>query len=73
MAAITLEDRVAELEKKVARLLEEKTEEQTPVPWWEQITGVFKDCPAFDEAERLGREWREAQRMEYDEDATPPA
>ena len=30
-------------------------------PWWKRIAGVFADDPAFDEAMRLGREYREAQ------------
>lgn len=42
-------------------------------PRWKQIIGVFKNDPLFDEAERLGREGREAQRMEYDDDADTPA
>ena len=39
-------------------------------PWWEQISGVFKDCPEFEEAARLGREWRESQRMDYNDIGT---
>lgn len=30
-------------------------------PWWQRIRGTFKDDPAYDEAMRLGREWRESQ------------
>ena len=31
-------------------------------PWWEEISGSFANDPAFDEAMRLGREWRESFR-----------
>ena len=56
----TLEKRVEELEKKVA-LLSEKEILPAPKkdPW--RTFGVFKDDPYFDEAVRLGREYREQQ------------
>lgn len=31
------------------------------VPWWEKITGTFKDDPEYDEAMRLGAEYRRSQ------------
>ena len=31
-------------------------------PWWKEIAGIFADDPAFEEAMRLGREWRESFR-----------
>ena len=74
MATGTLEERLMAVEAELARLkalLPPDTEASNP--WWEQISGVFKDDPLFDEAERLGRAWREAQRMEYDEDADASA
>ena len=69
MAATSIEDRLDAIEKELSEVkkrLEEKLPTST-IPWWEQISGTFKDCPAYDEAMRLGREWRESQRMEYDE------
>lgn len=42
-------------------------------PWWEEISGVFKDSAEFEEAMRLGQEWREAQRIQYDEAIEPRA
>ena len=27
-------------------------------PWWLKVAGSFKDDPTFDEATRLGLEWR---------------
>ena len=70
MATLEIEERLFRLEAEVAQL-KVKVSQTTdnPVPWWQQISGVFKDDPLFDEAERLGREWREAQRMEYDENS----
>lgn len=38
-------------------------------PWWGKIRGTFKDDPEYDEAMRLGREWRTSQRQECDENA----
>ena len=61
--AVELESRVAVLEAKVERL---QRELQAVVPdgrpWWQQIAGSFADDPAFEEAMRLGREYRESLR-----------
>ena len=75
MAARTLEDRVTIIEQELERLKQQlqAAKLQDTEPRWKQIVGVFKDDPLFDEAERLGREWRESQRMEYDDDADTPA
>jgi hypothetical protein len=34
-------------------------------PWWEKIAGSFADDPDFDEAERLGREWRKSAQDDW--------
>jgi len=63
MAATQLEERIAVLEHEVASLkhrLEQAAPQ--PQPWWERISGTFADDPIFDEAMRLGREYRESQR-----------
>lgn len=68
----TLEERVAVLEAQMASLKLEQTqppETMDKVPWWEQIRGWAKDDPLYDEAMRLGREWREAQREEHEDEA----
>ncbi len=69
MTTFEVEERLARLEAEVEALKRERAD-ITPVqqPWWEQISGVFKDSPEFEEAVRLGREWRESQRMDYDTD-----
>jgi hypothetical protein len=69
MTAITLEERVKVLENQVKTLtdtvLEIPQNAAIPAsPWWKKIVGVYKDDPEFDEAERLGRAYRESQRPE---------
>ncbi len=59
----TLEAEVALLKSKVVE--KNKTSEE---PWWKNHVGVFADDPAHEEAMRLGREYRESQKMVYDED-----
>jgi hypothetical protein len=61
MTVAQLERRVDVLEEQVARLKLELEEIRGPqVPWWQEIAGSFANDPAFDEAMRLGREWRES-------------
>jgi hypothetical protein len=64
-----LENRIAVLEAEVA-LLKNKVEkkEEAKKPWWEEIAGTFADDPAYEEAMRLGREYRLSQREDYDKD-----
>lgn len=63
MAVPQIEQRVAALEAEVT-LLKQKLEAVTKptTPWWQQIVGTFADDPAFEEAMRLGREYRESLR-----------
>jgi hypothetical protein len=61
--AIPLEERVAALEAELARLkamLDRlPSEEQRG---WEKIAGAFAGDPAFLEAMRLGKQWRDSHR-----------
>jgi hypothetical protein len=61
--AETLEKRVKRLEKKVAELsagvLRPKRSKD-----WRRTIGVFHNDPEFEEAVRLGREYREQQTYE---------
>ena len=70
MATSSLEERVAELEAEVKQLKQKHNaaDAQDNRPWWEQIRGTFKDDPDYDEAMRLGREYRESLRPKDDED-----
>lgn len=61
MPVLPLEERVALLETEVLSLKRLLTPSSSDQPWWEQISGTFADTPAFDEAVRLGRIYREAQ------------
>jgi hypothetical protein len=61
--AQTLEQRVEQLEKKVAELSgKTASTARRKDPW--RTYGVFKDDPDFEEAVRLGREYREQQTYE---------
>ena len=61
----TLEKRVEELEKKLAELSGKPGPAvRKKDPW--RTFGIFKDDPDFEEAVRLGREYRE--RQTYDEE-----
>ena len=72
MSTTTLEERVALLEQEVLQL-KRQLQKPTGAPWWEQISGVFANVPAFDEAVAFGRKYRESQRQDGDEDADVPA
>jgi hypothetical protein len=67
-----LEERVALLEEEVRRLRAQVARGagaisgQTAPDFLEQFAGVFRDDPTFDEAVRLGREWREQDRPPQD-------
>ena len=64
----TVEERLTRLEEEVARLKgAKKSGEANALPWWEKIRGSFKDDPDYDEAMRLGRQWRESFRPKEDE------
>ena len=64
MATKSLKERVAALEAEVARLKAqmEQGEKIPDRPWWEQIAGTFAHDPYYEEAMRLGREYRESLR-----------
>lgn len=58
MATSSMEKRLSALEQEVERL---KAQLDTR-PWWEKVAGSFANDPMFDEAMRLGREYRESLR-----------
>jgi hypothetical protein len=68
MAIAELEKRLARLEAEVERLKQERSvAAPAKKPWWEEIRGLFKDDPAYVEAMRLGREWRQSQPLAEEE------
>lgn len=69
MTKSELEDRVATLEKQVARLQQQvesmagKEGHPNPHgPWWREGAGRFAGDPVFEEIVRLGRAYRESTR-----------
>jgi hypothetical protein len=72
MSNTEVEKRISVLESELALLKQkfEKIEEKNKpeVPWWKERMGIFADDPAHEEAMRLGREYRLAQREDYDKD-----
>ena len=71
MAAGTIEERLVTLETRLDDLqhqIEARLPAAAPKPkrGWKAIVGTFADDPLYDEAMRLGREWREHQHDETD-------
>jgi hypothetical protein len=63
MAAPELEQRVAALEAEVKQLKEQvKKAVSSQGDWLDEIFGVFDNDPIYEEAMRLGREYRESLR-----------
>jgi hypothetical protein len=58
-----IKSRVEELEREV-KLLKLKAEgvDKSDPRWWLATAGMFKDDPWFEDAVRLGREYRESLR-----------
>jgi hypothetical protein len=67
MSTQLLEDRVAALEEEVAQLKRDReTVPSAQLPWYDRVFGMFADDPLFEEAVRLGKEYRESLREESD-------
>ena len=64
MASDTLERRVTAVERELAQLKKRlaKADGRAGAPRWEKIFGSFADSEGFEEAVRLGREYRESLR-----------
>ena len=64
----SMEERLSTLEDEVGRLKKaNQSSNFDSLPWWEKIRGTFKDDPDYDDAMRLGREWRESFRPKDNE------
>lgn len=58
-----LEARVATLETELAQMKQMLSgSRQEKAPWWGKVAGSFEDDPTFDEAVRLGQEWRRVSK-----------
>lgn len=63
-----LEARVIALEAEIAQIKQLLShEKQTESLWWEKVVGSFADRPEFGEMERLGREWRNSYKDEFEQ------
>ena len=70
MSGMALEERVAALEAEVERLRTDVAARSAGdgAAWWKRMFGAFKDDPMFEEAMRLGAEYRRAQPTPADDD-----
>jgi hypothetical protein len=64
--ALTIEQRVTQLETELAQLKQEIKPTPTK-PWWEEIIGVFENDPDFEAAVELGREYRQSLKPPIDD------
>ena len=71
MATETLEVRLARVEDELAQIKRQlAADKPQPSPvGWEKIFGSFANSEGFNEAVRLGREYREAQNVQDNEAA----
>lgn len=78
MSHVSIEDRVAALERELAQLKKQVAGDKAPsegtgaaglVNWIDSMAGSMQDFPEFDEVIRLGREFRAADRPADDDAA----
>ena len=62
-----IEKRLTALEIEMAQLKQQGA--TTNLPWWEKVVGVFENDEDFDNAMRLGREYRESLRPQTNEES----
>jgi len=60
----SVEDRIRQLEQKVHQLECISKSDANTQPWWERVTGAFKDDPVYAAAMKLGAEIRKADQSE---------
>jgi len=67
----SLEERLKALEDEVAQLKQRlASESRSPVvSWWEQRFGAFAGSAEYEEADRIGREYRISRRRQNAEEA----
>ena len=62
-----IEKRLDKLESEIAEIKLMLTQKITPVkPWWEEITGTFAEDPAFEEAMKIGKKYRQSEQDDSD-------
>ena len=50
----TLETEILQMRQMLSAFIQKKT------PWWSKVAGSFENDLSFDEASRLGQEWRKS-------------
>lgn len=65
MGQSDLETRVAKLETEFKTLRQRIDEQPSPMKDWRAIIGTFADDPIFEEAMKLGREYRTITRPAF--------
>jgi hypothetical protein len=66
MSALSIEERVAALEAEIVQLKQQVKNRAIPeTPWWEKIAGTFAQDPVYDEAIKLGRQYRRSLRLSH--------
>ena len=68
MSNTAIEQRLLILEAKVAELTQISINNTEKKPGWKALLGKFQECPEFDEAMRLGAEYRNAQRPDLNDE-----
>ncbi len=65
MAAETLEERLSAVETELRQLKQQLAGKPAPATdaGWQKIFGSFADSEGFEEATRLGQEYRDAQNV----------
>lgn len=68
MTTEVIDDRLTAVENEIARIKRQLAESgrRTAPASWERMFGIFADSEGFEEATRLGREYRESQRPQED-------
>ena len=63
MSAHTIEARLSALEREMTQIKQSLQGKSGPSePWWERIAGAFEDDPVYEQAMKLGRQYRESLR-----------
>ncbi len=68
MSTQEIEARLATLEAEVASL-KQQLPATSPTPWWQTIVGTFADDPAYEEAMRLGQQYRQSLHQSPEQSA----
>jgi hypothetical protein len=63
MSTLSIEERVAALEAEVVQIRQKVESPAVPVtPWWEKIAGTFAQDSVYNEAMKLGHQYRRSLR-----------